>query len=242
MKKKILLAIAVVLFVLTLIIGSFHDRRQGQGLYVADQKKYAKIKEKYSTTDQAFSLCFDGEKLPYDAESRTFYLPLDMEDADWKAGKWSGFFVKNEQTESAELFFLEDYTECDKKQMIASGEAVDFLALSGNGYAEYHLVFTGLPMITFTGTGELADDQTQIFLLKVYDTDHSGDWVTTCYTKARPRGNTSLAYEKKSLRLYLKDKNEDGVYEKTDKNLLGLRKDDDWILNSLYADNTRIRD
>ena len=95
MKKKILLAIAVVLFVLTLIIGSFHDRRQGQGLYVADQKKYAKIKEKYSTTDQAFSLCFDGEKLPYDAESRTFYLPLDMEDADWEAGKWSGFFVRN---------------------------------------------------------------------------------------------------------------------------------------------------
>jgi len=44
MKKKILLAIAVVLFVLTLIIGSFHDRRQGQGLYVADQKKYAKRK------------------------------------------------------------------------------------------------------------------------------------------------------------------------------------------------------
>lgn len=276
MKKKILLAIAVVLFVLTLIIGSFHDRRQGHGLYVADQKKYAKIKEKYSTTDQAFSLCFDGEKLPYDAESRTFYLPLDMEDADWESGKWSGFFVrnvseqndseqnnseqndsaksdlvqneqpdknrKNKQTENAELFFLENYMECDKKQMIASGEAVDFLALSKDGYAEYHLVFTGLPMITFTGTGELADDQTQIFLLKVYDTDHSGDWVTTCYTKARPRGNTSLAYEKKSLRLYLKDKNEDGVYEKTDKNLLGLRKDDDWILNSLYADNTRIRD
>ena len=44
MKKKILLAIAVVLFVLTLIIGRFHDRRQGQGLYVADQKKYAKRK------------------------------------------------------------------------------------------------------------------------------------------------------------------------------------------------------
>ena len=42
MKKKILLAIAVVLFVLTLIIGSFHDQRQGQGLYVADQKNMQK--------------------------------------------------------------------------------------------------------------------------------------------------------------------------------------------------------
>ena len=96
MKKKILLAAAVVLFVLTLIVGEFHDQKQSQGLYVADQKKYAKIKEKYSTTDQAFSLCFDGEELPYDAESRTFYLPLDMEDADWEAGAWTGFFAKNE--------------------------------------------------------------------------------------------------------------------------------------------------
>ena len=40
----------------------------------------------------------------------------------------------------------------------------------------------------------------------------------------------------------LKKKKKDGSFEKKNCNLLGIRNDDDWILNSLYADNTRLRD
>lgn len=47
---------------------------------------------------------------------------------------------------------------------------------------------------------------------------------------------------KKEFAALLKRDKEDGTFEKCNKNLLGLRDDDDWILNALYADNTQIRD
>lgn len=45
------------------------------------------------------------------------------------------------------------------------------------------------------------------------------------------RGATSSTYDKKSYRLELKDKY----------NLLGMRKDEDWILDALYTDMSKIR-
>lgn len=256
MKKKIVLLAAIVLFVISVVVCIALDDAKDTGVHVADTKKIEQIKAKSELSDMAFLLCYEGEELPYDAASHTFYLPLDMEESDWEEGKLSGYFVdsnvgsnieknssnNNSKIIKSKLLFTQDYTTTDKQLAIANGQPFSFLALGKNGYGEYNLVFTGLPMITFHGTEYTADDGSQLFAISVYDTDHKGDWVTTCYTKSRLRGNTSLVYEKKSLRLYLKEIMDDGTFEKCNKNLLGLRDDDDWILNALYADNTRIRD
>lgn len=256
MKKKIVLLAAIVLFVISVVVCIALDDAKDIGVHVADDKKIEQIKAKSELSDMAFLLCYEGEELPYDAASHTFYLPLDMEESDWEEGKLSGYFVdsnavsnseknssnNNSKKNKAKLLFTQDYTATDKQSAIANGQSFSFLALEKDGYGEYKLVFTGLPMITFHGTEYTADDGSQLFAISVYDTDHKGDWVTTCYTKSRLRGNTSLVYEKKSLRLYLKEIMDDGTFEKCNKNLLGLRDDDDWILNALYADNTRIRD
>ena len=256
MKKKIVLLAAIVLFVISVVVCIALDDAKDTGVHVADTKKIEQIKAKSELSDMAFLLCYEGEELPYDAASHTFYLPLDMEESDWEEGKLSGYFGdsnvgsnieknssnNNSKIIKSKLLFTQDYTTTDKQLAIANGQPFSFLALGKNGYGEYNLVFTGLPMITFHGTEYTADDGSQLFAISVYDTDHKGDWVTTCYTKSRLRGNTSLVYEKKSLRLYLKEIMDDGTFEKCNKNLLGLRDDDDWILNALYADNTRIRD
>ena len=256
MKKKIVLLAAIVLFVISVLVCIALDDAKDSGVHVADTKKIEQIKAKSELSDMAFLLCYEGEELPYDAASHTFYLPLDMEESDWEEGKLSGYFGdsnvgsnieknssnNNSKIIKSKLLFTQDYTTTDKQLAIANGQPFSFLALGKNGYGEYNLVFTGLPMITFHGTEYTADDGSQLFAISVYDTDHKGDWVTTCYTKSRLRGNTSLVYEKKSLRLYLKEIMDDGTFEKCNKNLLGLRDDDDWILNALYADNTRIRD
>lgn len=255
MNKKILLLTSIVLFVIAVAICLKLDVGKNARITVASDKKIEQIKAKSEVTDMAFLLCYEDEKLPYDASTKTFYLPLDMENAEWENGKFSGAFIKTDDGEmssegssdksktiKADLFFATDYTQTDKQLAIANGDAFSFYALSKEGYGEYKVVFTGLPIITFSGTEYMADDGTQMFELRVYDTDHSDDWVTNCYTQSRLRGNTSLTYEKKSLRLYLKDVKDDGTFKKASKNLLGLRDDDDWILNALYADNSRIRD
>lgn len=234
--KKVLLFVSIFMLVAAVIVGQSKD--SGPSVLVAGEEKIENIKAKTKPLEEEFTLSFEGEALPYDAESRTFYLPVDMEDEEWETGRFTGTFGNTD----ANLLFVESYKKTDKKSAVAGGRAYTFLAVTKKGYGEYSLVFTGLPMITFTGTEYLADDGSQMFLLRVYDTDHGADWVTECYTQARLRGNTSLNYEKKSLRLYLKELKKDGTFEKTNENLLGLRNDDDWILNGLYADNTRIRD
>ena len=236
MKKKLLI-VSLLLLIIVVIIA--YSREQGSSVKVAGEDKYNRIKEQTVSLEEEFVLSFNGEILPYDAASKTFYLPVDMEDAAWEMGHFTGLFYGEEE---AELIFLENYQASDKQTTIAEGKGFSFLAVTGKGYGEYQLVFTGLPMMTFTGTEYLAEDGTPMFLVRLYDTDHNSDWVTEVYTRSRLRGNTSMNYEKKSLRLYLKELQDNGTFVETNKNFLGIRDDDDWILNSLYADNTRIRD
>lgn len=236
MKKKLLIA-SLLLLIIAVIIA--YSREQGSSVKIAGEDKYNRIKEQTASLEEEFVLSFNGEALPYDASSKTFYLPVDMEDAAWEMGHFTGLFYGEEE---AELIFLENYQASDKQAVIAEGKGFSFLAVTGKGYGEYQLVFTGLPMMTFTGTEYLAEDGTPMFMVRLYDTDHSGDWVTEAYTRSRLRGNTSKDFEKKSLRLYLKELQDNGTFVKANRNFLDIRDDDDWILNSLYADNTRIRD
>ena len=246
MRKK-LLFISVFLLVMTAVVLVSQDREPSA--LVAGEDKIESIKEKTKPLEEEFVLFFEGEALPYDEETHTFYLPVDMTDSQWETGEFSGSFFKEDDKErdvaegrKADLLFVESYKKTGKQASVASGRQFRFLALTKAGYGEYSLVFTGLPMITFTGTEYTADDGSQMYCLRIYDTVHGENRVTECYAQARLRGNTSLSYEKKSLRLYLKELKEDGTFEKHNENLLNLRNDDDWILNALYADNTRIRD
>jgi hypothetical protein len=250
MRKKLLI-VSVIGLMLMIVIGLAWDREDS--VLVAGEKQINNVKEKTKPLELDFKLFFDGEELPYNAADNTFYLPVDIDTSEWETGVFTGCFYQTESgtdeaqddngTETnAELLFYEDYRKLDKQQLVAAGEPVSFLAITTEGYEEFNILFTGLPMITFTGTEYLAEDGSQMFCLRVYDTDHTGQWMTECYTQARLRGNTSLTYEKKSLRLYLKNLQEDGTFVKQNENLLGMRNDDDWILNSLYADSSRIRD
>lgn len=250
MSKK-LLFISIFMLVITAVIVLSYDRKPS--VLVAGEERIEDIKEGSKPLDEEFVLFYDGEPLPYDAASRIFYLPVNMDDPVWESAKFSGSFYKEaseaylaeegkiREGRQADLLFVQSYKETNKALSIATGREFPFLAVTGKGYGEYKLVFTGLPMMLFIGTEYLAEDGSQMFLMRLYETDHDGSFVTRCYTQSRLRGNTSLAYDKKSLRLNLKELR-DGVFEKKDENLLGLRDDDDWILNALYADNTRIRD
>ena len=54
----------------------------------------------------------------------------------------------------------------------------------------------------------------------------------------RPRGATSMSFPKTSYRIGLLDE----AGENRNLSFLGLREDDDWLLNSLYSDRSKVRD
>ena len=94
---------------------------------------------------------------------------------------------------------------------------------------------TSLPVLSIVlDTGELPGDE----MLYGQMTLQENGKAETVRIGLRLRGNTSRRFPKKSYRLIILD--EEG--EKKNLSIAGLRSDDDWILNPLYTDTSKIRE
>lgn len=235
--KKWVLWISICLLIAVSLFCLFGVERSGIRYELGTEKKIEKIKtESKSNEELNLELTFNESALPYDSTSHTFFLPLSMEET-WETGSIEG--MANDSP--AVVLFEEDFGRESKLTLMAEDHAIPFLAYAESGYQTYYLKITGVSVISFAGTEYTSAGGLPVFSLDVYDASTKKDWVTSCYTTSALHGNTSLAYEKKSLRLKLLSE-KDGSFSKQNENLLGLREDDDWILNSLYADSSRIRD
>lgn len=93
-----------------------------------------------------------------------------------------------------------------------------------------------LPVLAFqTENGALPTDEDSVGTLCIYDTDGS---VLRVRMEIRLRGNTSRRFSKQSYRVKIID--EEG--NKRNVSMAGLRADDDWILNPMYSDTSKIRE
>ena len=199
--RKFLIWGSMLLLILITAYSIWQREDGGLSYQTVTEHKAEKIASRMQEQEtlEGFSLCFAGEALPYDDGSKTFFLPLSASDSLWESGE-----IRAENGET--VLFLEDFGKEDKQTLMAENHAIPFLAAKGNVYAAYSLKLTGLPVVTFTSTEEMTEAGEMLYAFSLYDSNTKTDWVTTSYTTSRLRGNTSLAYEKKSLRLMLKKK------------------------------------
>lgn len=172
----------------------------------------------------------------------TFYLPLDYETADWDPLTLHG--------EGNCSLYLVSSTFPQKTETLKSGARFRLLFCSDYYYSEAYLYFTGLPVVTLNlSSGEKRVTSTEIassgsaMQFSFYDPH---DPVTgtvfseDCFGTVHIRGGTSRGYEKHSLKFSLyKDSRHT---EQKNLSMCGLRRDDDWILNAMYQEETKIRD
>lgn len=180
-------------------------------------------------------LAFSGEQLPYDRNTSTFYLPLNMETDTWESGQLTSL------ASGVSLIFEEDFTSADKQETIKNGTKFRFYAVRDGEYQECWLTVTGLSVVSIETE---ADADAEIFGGSAYFWDSSTkvDWTSSSILEANIRGNTSRTYEKKGYKLSLKKQNKNGEIVEDKKSLFGLRNDDEWLLNAMYSDSSKIRD
>jgi len=89
-----------------------------------------------------------------------------------------------------------------------------------------------------TESGELPGDEDTSGALRLTEAHEGGACAIETSIHIRLRGNTSRRFPKKSYRLELVEA--DGT--KRDLALCGLRADDDWILNPMYSDTSKVRE
>ena len=193
-------------------------------------QEYEKMKADRSETDfDPSCLFFEGLPVPYDKESNTVYIPQSCETSAWEG-------MLRAAVSEQEICILNDEPD-DKRKCIEEGRSLSLAVVTERKYMECSLVFTGLPAVCISNDeGEVRygeDYSGPILVLDPYREEYQD-----CACSFHIRGATSLLFDKKSYRVELK--NAEG--ENAKESFLGMRRDDDWILNSLCTDRSLARE
>ena len=129
----------------------------------------------------------------------------------------------------------------EKKIVVATGRLPEgikafkeIVEVRGEGYICYR---SEMPLITITTDGPIVNSPAVHGIINVADADGN---VITMHAGFKIRGTSSQQYDKKSYRVELWA-DEMGA-EMADTTFLGLRSDDDWNLEAMWAQPLRLRD
>ena len=129
----------------------------------------------------------------------------------------------------------------EKKIIVATGRLPEgmkpykeTMEVKGETYTYYR---SEMPLITITTDGPIVNSPAVHGLINVADADGN---VITMHAGFKIRGTSSQQYDKKSYRVELWA-DETGA-EMADTTFLGLRSDDDWNLEAMWAQPLRLRD
>jgi hypothetical protein len=108
-----------------------------------------------------------------------------------------------------------------------------------NRSESYNLIITGMPVVQLKTDADITDVNlnAQFTLTDGDYQTHKGAWFVKTNIAIKIRGATSRFYPKFQYAVSMRDDS----YAKTDKQLLGLRTDEDWILDAMFIDQGRMR-
>lgn len=217
-KKFIMLLLSVILLGIYLNYDSFFilaDNRIMAAEVLPKEKLELLFKGKEDSFLEPAIKLNDGQ-IAYDTEQNMLLIPQDLAE-----NRFDGILSVPE----GDLYFLEDEGLKDKAGAVSDNKIFRLYWVTEDRYWMYNVFFSGMPVISMT-TEEI-NGESSIGKVWVYDQYHTGTQFQSAEGDWHNRGQTSLNYEKKSYKLNLTDKK---------LSLLGMRKDDDWILSSLYDD------
>ena len=148
--------------------------------------------------------------------------------------------------ENQPLCFVEDDAFNNFAQAVKDGHRFRLIVDTGDRtYMDYYVVFTNLPVIRITGDlSYVNEEERNVYAgdFIIWDSCYEGTGkysVKTSLLEWNRRGNSTMWDDKKSWKLAFK--NEDGT--NNDMEFLGLdQSDDDWILNAIHRDDTKVRE
>ena len=186
-------------------------------------------------------LLFNGEAVAFDSERNTIYISQPSDKLIHNS-ELMGTLASAEP--DCSLYFLEDTALRNIPEAVSSSTPLSLAVVKGDSFRTVNVILTTLPVLRLEKSeihqDEIGQDvMTGSFVLWGGRTSSSTDYTTVSgTTQWHIRGGVSRLMPKKSWKLSLKDANG----ENKDLDLLGLGADDDWILNAMSMDDTKIRD
>ena len=186
-------------------------------------------------------LRMNGEKIAADVAENTVYISQPSN----KLFHHSSLQGKLESVNPAHsLFFVKNAALEDIASAVQNGTALSLLIVDDHTCQLVNVVITTLPVIRIDGavTHQNEDGRDvlsgMVTLWAGFDPSTEVYSTTTSHLQWHVRGASSSGLPKKPFKLSLKDR--DG--NNADEEFLGLGADDDWILNPMSFDDTKVRE
>ena len=238
-KRITLFLVALVLMAAALVWFRLEERKYALGVPVVSPEQTTQY-----TLDSNLDLSgltFNGEKAPLDLADSTIYLSQPDSALDGFTDL-QGTLASDISEQS--LYLVLDEALQEPRAAVESGSPLSLIVVEGDSYRPVQVVLTTLPVLRIEGAEtdvpakfefEMAGD---CVLFTGFDPSTQSYSVQTSNLEWHTRGETTAKYDKKSYKVTLKDKNGDNK----DCNFLGLGSDDDWILNPMVLDDTKLRE
>lgn len=194
----------------------------------------------YQYRDYGDLLRFWDRKAAVDRQTNTIYLSEKI-DSGTRYQDLQGRLTLGRSVHP--MFFVWDEAFLDLPSAVARGHRFQLVIPSVGSYMTYDVVFTTLPVLLMEDPGqtELTEKwinvEGSLTLWDPVDPTARGYTIRHSDVSWHLRGHTSTKMPKKSFKLTLQ---KDG--ENRNLSLLGLGSDDDWILNPLSLDETKVKE
>jgi len=197
---------------------------------------------RYQYEDLSRFLEFNGEPAAVDVDSSTIYISQDIGAGTQLADLPGSLTVTHKDYT---LRFAQDDRFSDLAAAVEEGHRFSLLAAKGtDSYMEYQVVFTTLPVMRLDGyyshiNPELREVMLGDVCLWAANDPTTGRYsVKTSTTEWHVRGGTTASLAKKPWKLSLEKE-----YRKNNNvDFLGMGADDDWILNPMVVDDTKMKE
>lgn len=213
---------------------------QCMGVPIISEEMFCDMKKKFVETENM--VCMEDVPLPYDSEQKCLYVSQDVTE-DTAYIDLTGVLESNDS--DYQLFFLKDVAFENLSESIKNGHKFILVAVNSKGdVVVYHLIFTTFPVVELHGECMRTDDRERdvyVGELNVWSSLENGITVPSVIKNRlewKMRGNTAMVFPKKSYKISLKDKKG----KKSNVSLLGMEKDDDYVLNPMWYDDLKLRE
>lgn len=183
--------------------------------------------DKPQNVDELIEL--DGQHIPYDRSSNTFYISQSTEVAEY-AGTFHAV------GDNCEIYIEQDEALDDKQSAVAQGHVFQLWFLAGDMYTTANMIYSGLPVLSIGASDDAvtaAYTQGDVIVYNPDDTDINGMSVKQSAVLVKQNENTGTI----TFKLY-----KEAYKEERNLSLLGLGKRTSWKLYRVNdKDDTFVR-
>lgn len=237
--KKLVLGIgSFALFVFLIILLVNCRKHKCMNLPIISYEQLSRYEE--TTSLDISKITFEGERVAVDYSDNRIYISQLGENLKHYY-TLQGKFVP--MLEEYSLFILKTPELYDIPKSVSQGNPLQLIILNGENFQKVNLIISTLPILNLKFECETKDeDGRQLnqgkFTLWNNSPETSAYETVNSFAEWRIRGNSTRSYAKQSWKLNLREMNG----ENKNLNLLGLGADDDWILNPMSMDDTKVKE